>query len=385
MTPAARVQTAIELLDRIVAGAPAEKTLTAWARNSRFAGSKDRAAVRDHVYDVLRCKNTCATLGGGQDGRALMIGLLRFHQVDLSTIFTGANYAPSSLTDAETADRQLEAVVDLPDWAVPKAKAVFSAQFVEIEALMKQRAPVILRANLQKTTRADVIDLLALDGITAEPHKASASALSVVDGARKVKNSRAYQTGEVELQDASSQAAIDLLPLESCTTVLDYCAGGGGKVLAMAGRQKAKYFAHDAIEARLRDLPVRAKRAGVPITTISGKDLAQQTPFDLVFCDVPCSGSGTWRRDPAGKWALQQQDLNDLLELQAKILREASAYVANGGYLGFATCSYFEEENEQQIERFLAENKGWKTVYQKRWSHLDDCDGFFTALLQKES
>ncbi|MEE2946197.1 MAG: RsmB/NOP family class I SAM-dependent RNA methyltransferase [Pseudomonadota bacterium] len=382
MTPAARVQTAIELLDPILAGEPAERVLTQWARASRFAGSKDRAAVRDHVYDVLRQRNSAAASGGGENGRALMIGLLRLQGIDPESIFSGEGYAPSALSSEEMQSAVSKAI-DLPEWIVPEFKSSLGSDFEAVEAALKDRAPVILRANLRKTTCAKATEALSDEGILTKSHTASESALDVTQGARQIRNSKTYRDGLVELQDAASQAAIDLLPMDEVTRTLDYCAGGGGKLLAMAGRGKGAFFAHDAIESRLRDLPERAKRAGVKARVLKSADLTKQDPFDLVFCDVPCSGTGTWRRDPDAKWKLTRESLDKTLSLQLKILTEAQNFVSKDGYLAYATCSLLNCENRNQIDRFLKQSGEWNLIYDHSWTPLDGCDGFYTALLKR--
>lgn len=387
MTPAARVQTAIELLEPILDGTPAERVLTQWARKSRFAGSKDRAAIRDHVFDVLRRKNSAAFSGGGETPRSLMIGLLRLQGAEMDEIFSGAPYAPETLSEEE---RQLGAAkeqIDLPDWIIPDVKKSLEADFAAVERLLKDRAPVVLRVNLRKSNREKArADLLSEEVETAK-HPASDTALEVLEGARKIRNSQAYRLGHVELQDAASQAAIDQLS-EAATDghlgrVLDYCAGGGGKLLAMAGRYSGKYFAHDANASRLRDLPDRSKRAGVKVGILDQKNVTKNAPYDLVFCDVPCSGIGTWRRDPNGKWSLTRASLDKTLKLQQEILGEAAKLVSPGGHLAYATCSLLDTENSSQIDRFLRAHSEWTLKYQKRWTPLEGCDGFFTALLQR--
>ena len=384
MTPAARVQTAIELLDEIRAGAPAERALTGWARRSRFAGSKDRAAIRGHVYDVLRRRNSCAFAGGGEDGRALMLGLLRLDGLDPGDLFTGLPYAPAALTDAESdAPSAAGQRIDLPDWIAPDMRASLGDDFDAIEAALKDRAPVVLRVNLRKSNRATAIRTLATEDITAIPHSAADTALEVTEGQRRVSGSKAYRNGLVELQDASSQAAIARLPLDDGMRVLDYCAGGGGKVLAMAGLSRGSFYAHDAFPNRMRDLPERAKRAGAKVKVLAPGAAHSQAPYDLVFCDVPCSGSGTWRRDPDGKWKFAQDDLDALLKVQAEILEQAAELVEPGGYLAYATCSLLRAENDHQIDAFLARSTDWSEAYRARWTPLDGCDGFFTACLQK--
>lgn len=383
MTPAARVQTAIELLEPILDGAPAERVLTGWARKSRFAGSKDRAAIRDHVYDVLRQRHSTAQAGGGDTPRALMIGLLRLQEVDLESIFSGVAYAPDPLTPSELETPTVKKRVDVPAWLEDQLRADLGSDFDTIETAMKDRAPVILRVNLLKASLAQAQKALSAVGIVTEPHPASETALLVTEGARQIRNSDAFKSGLIELQDAASQAAIDLLPLDQVRRTLDYCAGGGGKLLAMAGRNQGLFFAHDAIESRLRDLPERAKRAGVKVKCLTTAALISEAPFDLVFCDVPCSGSGTWRRDPEAKWKLTRESLDKTLELQQEILCRGSNLCAENGYLAYATCSLLACENQDQITRFMRENPGWAQIYQRSWTPLDGCDGFYTALLKR--
>ncbi|MCP9482152.1 RsmB/NOP family class I SAM-dependent RNA methyltransferase [Shimia sp. CNT1-13L.2] len=383
MTPAARVQTAIELLDEIIAGTPAEKALTGWARRARFAGSKDRAAVRDHVYDVLRQRRLASELGGGLTGRRLMIGLLRAQGADPSDLFTGHPYAPAPLEAGELEAGTASGQPDLPDWIAPPMQEALGADFEGNAQAMRARAPVFLRVNLRKASPEKALIALQEDGITAETSAISDTALLVTEGQRKINNSRAYREGLVELQDASSQAAVQALDLQDGTKVLDYCAGGGGKVLAMAGRCKGSFFAHDANHGRMRDLPDRAKRAGAKVRTLRTNDIPGQGPYDLVFCDVPCSGSGTWRRTPDAKWRFEQQDLDELNRVQFDILSEAARHVANEGRLAYATCSLLRVENHDVVNRFLAANPEWAVSFQKQWTLLDGCDGFFLTILSR--
>ena len=386
MTPAARVQTAIELLDEIIEGTPAEKVMTAWARRSRFAGSKDRAAVRDHVFDVLRRRRSIFHADIPETGRALMQGLLLQDGADLNALFSGDGYGPSVLTEEEQATLAAPVakdVVDLPDWIQTLLQASLGDKFQENTTAMRSRAPVFLRVNLKISTRQDVIDRLLTDGVTAVASPLADTALEVTEGPRKVQNSSAFQDGEIEVQDASSQAAIAALPLQDGMRVLDYCAGGGGKTLAMGGRIDGTFVVHDAYPQRMRDLSFRADRAGLKIKTMDQEQLEQEPGFDLVFCDVPCSGSGAWRRSPDAKWRLSEDDLADLCETQATILNEASKHVSPESSLVYATCSMLNEENQDQIDRFLKENTGWGCVATFHRSLSDGCDGFFMAQLTK--
>ncbi|PSL19294.1 RsmB/NOP family class I SAM-dependent RNA methyltransferase [Shimia abyssi] len=380
MTPAARVQTAIEVLDEILSGTPAEKALTGWARRSRFAGSKDRAAVRDHVYDGLRRRNSASFLGGDLSGRGIMLGILRQDGADLDALFSGQGYGPAALSVAEQIVPSGDVPLDIPEWLVPRLRDSMGGDFETGIAAMSARAPVALRVNLQKTDRDSARRALLEDGIeTYSPTQAS-TALIATTGARKVAQSKTYQTGLVELQDVSSQMAIEAIPLRSDMKVLDYCAGGGGKVLGMAGRATAQYFACDAIEARLRDLPNRAERAGADIQVIT--DPAQHAPYDLVFCDVPCSGSGTWRRTPDAKWRFTKADLDELTQVQAGILFDAAQLVAPGGVLVYATCSLLDDENILQIQKFMDVSSGVKLVSTEQIPLGQETDGFCFAVLE---
>ncbi|MGY9046843.1 MAG: RsmB/NOP family class I SAM-dependent RNA methyltransferase, partial [Rhodobacterales bacterium] len=293
MTPAARVQAAIEVLDRISADLAAEQALTNWARGARFAGSKDRAAVRDHVYDVLRQRRSVAALGGGESGRQSMLGLLRLQGVAPEALFTGDGYGPVPLSEEELQAGQPaegNAALDLPDWLAPRFIADLGSEAEAVAEALKTRAPVFLRVNQGLTSVPQAIEALSEEGITAAPHALSPQALMVTGNPRRVAQSDAYLNGWVELQDAASQAVVDLLPLESGQRVLDYCAGGGGKTLAMAARLNGPVDAHDANPGRLRDLPVRAERAAANVSIVDQPD----GEYDLVLCDVPCSGSGAW-------------------------------------------------------------------------------------------
>ena len=197
----------------------------------------------------------------------------------------------------------------------------------------------------------------------------------------KLSGAAAYREGLVELQDAASQAAMEFLPLRDDMRVLDYCAGGGGKALALAGRADARFFAHDANPERMRDLPERARRAGVRINRLGGEDVTGAAPFDLVLCDVPCSGSGTWRRDPDAKWRFTRERLEALTRAQDAILEAAGPLVAGDGVLAYATCSLLSEENTRRIEAFLARHPGWKLRGSHQWELRDGADGFFVAHL----
>lgn len=386
MTPEARISTAADILDTILAGEPAEKALTGWARRSRFAGSKDRAAIRDHVFEALRCLRSFAVLGGARSGRGLMIGMLRAEGRDPDTVFTGQGHAPAALSDEERragAQPQGNDALDLPDWLVPAFAGSLGAQAQEVAQIMRSRAPVMLRVNGRKAARAAAIEALAQDGVEAIPVQISDTALLVQSGARQINGSAAYRDGLVELQDGASQAVVDRLPLRDGQRVLDYCAGGGGKVLAMAGRAQGQFYAHDANPRRLKDLPERAARAGVPVTLLDTPDVTSAAPFDLVLCDAPCSGSGAWRRSPEGKWALTPDTLAQTTGVQDEILDAAQGLVAADGVLAYATCSILSAENDARIAAFLTRHPEWQLLWSQSWQPSDQGDGFFAACLTR--
>lgn len=381
MTPAARLSAAIEILDRVLAGAPAEQVLTNWARASRFAGSGDRHAVRDLVYDALRCRRSFSALGGAETGRGLILGGLRSAGVDPETLFTGEGHAPAPLSSADIGQAPTGfAALDIPDWLASQMQQDMGDAFEAVAEALRHRAPVFLRANLARGSRDSARAALAEAGIEAEPHPLSPTALLVTAGARRVSASEPYTGGLVELQDAASQAVVDALPLADGMRVLDYCAGGGGKSLAMAARARVRLFAHDSDPRRMRDIPARAKRAGVKVEVLPG---APSGLFDLVLADAPCSGSGSWRRAPEGKWALTPQRLQDLRNIQSEILDKASALVQPRGWFAYATCSLLNAENRDQIDAFLARTDKWSLQREMRLTPLDGADGFYLALMQR--
>ena len=388
MMPAARIAAAIELLDMIEAGSPAEKALTSWARKNRYAGAKDRAAIRDHVFDVLRNRLSYAHLGGGLSGRALMIGALRAQGQDPGALFTGQGYAPAPLSADEAAyiapEPDETTRLDCPPWLAGELAGALGEDFAPVMERFKTRAPVFVRVNLARTTPEQAANALAQEGIVARPHPLAATALELVENPRRLRASAPWRDGLVELQDVASQAVCALIDAPEGARILDYCAGGGGKSLALAAREKFTLFAHDANAARLRDLPERARRAGTAIEILSPEKVQQGAPFDLVVADVPCSGSGTWRRAPGEKWRLTADKLDELCAVQAGILRESAGLLKQGGRLAYITCSLLERENEAQLAAFLANNPGWKLLLERRFSPLEGGDGFFVALLERE-
>ncbi|TRW98283.1 RsmB/NOP family class I SAM-dependent RNA methyltransferase [Paracoccus sp. M683] len=383
MTPQARVAAAIDILDQIAGGAWAEPSLLRWSRSSRFAGSGDRAAVRDLVFDALRRREAYAALGGGHGGRCLMLGRIRHDGGDPDQIFNGAGHAPAPLTKAERlagmAPDRVQSM-NLPEWVLPLWDTALGREAQPVALAMADRAPVWLRANLAKVTPDQAMVALAEDGIAVRSDPRLPSALEVVSGERRIGGSRSYRDGLVELQDLSPQLACAALPLVAGQSVLDYCAGGGGKALAVAAGFRVSVDAHDADPARMADLPARATRAGTPIRPVA----RPQGAYDLVITDVPCSGSGTWRRSPDAKWRLDRRSMDSLLNIQSNIMDEVVPLVRRMGYLAYMTCSVLVEENDGQAQAFLTRNPDFTQVIRRQWTPLDGSDGFFLSLFQRQ-
>jgi 16S rRNA (cytosine967-C5)-methyltransferase len=385
VTPAARLAEAAALLDRIGQGAAAEQVLTTWGRRARYAGSGDRAAVRDLVFDVLRKRRSCAARGGGETGRALVLGLLREQGADPADWFTGARHALAPLSAAEAAGGRApegREALDIPDWIGGRLEASLGARTEAVCRALRERAPLFLRWHAGRTDAEGAIAALAEDGVAAEPSALAPTALRVRSGARRLRRAGAYLSGLVEVQDAASQAVCAALPAGPGTRVLDYCAGGGGKALALAARG-AEVTAHDADPGRMADLPDRAARAGAAIRTAATHDLDGLPPFDLVLTDVPCSGSGAWRRQPEAKWRLTEAEFARLRSRQAAILATAAALVRPGGVLAYVTCSLLAEENADQVARFVeAAPERWVCELQHGCTPLEGGDGMFLALMR---
>ena len=430
MTPAARLAAAAGILDNLDLTRPVDPQLKAWARANRYAGSKDRRAIADRVYTVLRRRRSVAWIGGAETGRALVLGsLVAVDGLDLEQIaaLCSGGYGLAPLDAAERAalahppDWPDDGTrLDWPDWLMEAAGAGFGETCnAELDAL-RQRAPVDLRVNTLKTTvegaatalREDGMDPLTLprakDRGLAEQRTARREPGSSPGGEQPlfrdvdpitphdtalrlppfsaVLASRAWHDGLVELQDAGSQAAGALLGAKPGETVLDYCAGGGGKTLALAAQMedRGRLIAHDVDARRMADIPERARRAGVTCLEIMRtSDLPRiEGLCDRVLVDAPCSGSGSWRRDPAGKWRLTPRMLSELTIMQDDALDAALRYLRPGGSLVYATCSILPVENEARIAALLTRHPSL-SVQESLHLHpaRNGCDGFFATRL----
>jgi len=392
MTPNARIASAILIIDSIIAGDPAEKVLTNWARKSRFAGSSDRSAVRDIVYDCLRSLNSFGTLGGNKTGRGVIIGYLLFSNKEPNLFFNGIGYGPSELTPSELSHIDLTQnesspleVLDFPDCLLDELKDSLGESFYSVNKTLKQRAPFYIRVNLSKATLDEVQLILRDQGIETELDDTCVTALKVLSNPRKVKQSDAYKTGLLDIQDLNSQISCRTIPVKNGWKLLDFCAGGGGKSLALSDRFSGTIDAYDKDFLRMKDIPVRSDRAGVTINLLSNDDIRTVSSYDLVICDVPCTGSGAWRRNPDAKWTLTTDNYEALKKTQQEIFDDASKLVSGNGVLVYMTCSLLKAENSDQVEAFLLRNSDWEVVFQESFPLSNSGDGFFVTHLKISS
>ena len=379
MTPAARLAAAIEVLDEIGAGStPADEVLRAWGRAHRFAGAQDRRAIAERVYAVLRARTRLGWGMGGETGRQLVLGALRLEDgleiAAVEALFDGEGHAPSPLS-ADERDRLLAATGAPPDWVAAGAPAfvvaMLQAQFgadwlEEARALTAARAPLDLRVNALRGGVEAALSLLAVDGV--EPQRTPYSAWGLrlpPDLAADVARWRAFESGWVEVQDEASQIAAALAGARAGCTVVDYCAGGGGKTLALGAAMRATADAGsgtrlvaldvnprrlDAMGPRLARADVVAEARRIGVHGEGADDLARKA--DLVLVDAPCSGSGTWRRHPEGTWRVTAETVARLAVQQRAILQRAAALVKPGGRLAYATCSVLGAENGAVADAF---------------------------------
>ncbi|WP_323810022.1 RsmB/NOP family class I SAM-dependent RNA methyltransferase [Sphingobium baderi] len=389
MTPAARIQAAIELLDAIIAsardGGPAADTLIArYFKERRYAGSRDRRAVRDHVYDAIR-----RAADRPDSGRAAMVGLAR-ERPELAALFDASAHGPAPIAGEEPGAQ----AGTVPGWIAP-----LLASPVE-QAVLLGRAPVDLRVNRLKGAMEDALPLLP----DAKPVPGAPDALRLPEGA-PVEKSDAWQRGLVEVQDAGSQLIAAACEARPGQTVIDLCAGAGGKTLALAAAMDGKgaLIAADTIRTRLARLSPRAERAGAGFIQTLLLDQGHERRgleslhgrADAVLVDAPCSGTGTWRRNPEARWRLTEARLDRLVREQARILDFAAPLLAPGGVLVYATCALTDREGRDQVDAFLRRHGGWSAdmlslplgrAHGAGWlltpGH-DGTDGFYFARLRR--
>lgn len=385
MIPSARLSAAIEVLGDIAAKRrPAGDSLKEWGLAHRFAGSGDRAAISGLVFDTLRRRASAAHVMGADTPRALVLGTLAVMRgLDLdaiSRLCDGARFAPAPLSAEETArlaNPSLETAApwvkgDYAQWLDPYLNVVFGEDRVEEGRALASRAPLDLRVNTLKSTPEAA--LAELSHLSPQPGQWSPLSLRIILDAEgkapPLTSEGAFVKGEVEVQDEGSQiAAILASPLPG-SQVLDLCAGAGGKTLEFAALMdnKGQLYAHDSDIRRLKPIHERLARAGVRNVQIRAPrgdadvlaDLAGQ--MDLVLVDAPCTGTGTWRRNPDAKWRMRPGALAERTAEQAKILEAATRYVKSGGRLAYVTCSLLDVENGAQIRALLEKHPDFSVV-----------------------
>jgi 16S rRNA (cytosine967-C5)-methyltransferase len=385
MTPSARLQAAIEILTELErTNAPADRFVREWFRSRRYAGSKDRAAVGERVFQILRHRASLAWRMGSDASRSLAIASVlpglssparsvgevpsdseAEGAAALDALFSGGNYGAAPLTTEERAriasppneSPPLSVTGEFPAWLEPElARSLGDALLPEMQA-MCGRASIDLRANTLKASREDVLRALQEAGFAAGPTPFAPAGIRIARDAKlsALSQMAAFEAGWFEFQDEAAQIASALCAAKPGERILDLAAGAGGKALALAAamRNSGEIVACDIDDARLAQLGPRAARAGVSIIA-SHVSVGESPagPFDAVLVDAPCSGTGTWRRQPELRWRLTREKLDALNRVQDKLLDRAAARAR--GRLIYATCSLLACENEDRIAAFVA-------------------------------
>lgn len=423
-----RVAGAIEVLADIeTRKRPVADALKDWGLAHRFAGSGDRAAIGNIVYDALRMRLSHAWLMGDESPTALAYAvLIRQWGLTLEALqaeFADDRFAPPALTEANLSalasrnldDAPLHVQGDIPDWIQPSFEANFGEDWLVEAKALAGRPTLDLRANTLKASREKVVKALERSG--AKPSRIARNGIRIAagEGAVRLPNVTAelsFQKGWFEVQDEGSQIVADLVQAGEHDQVLDYCAGGGGKTLAMAAamHNKGQIHAYDADRKRLAPIIERLRRAGTRNVQVHD-DARQLDPLkgklDAVLVDAPCTGTGTWRRRPDTKWRLTPKNLDERIAQQQEALSEAATFVKPGGALLYVTCSILPEENDTQVSRFCTENPDFSIVpAAQQWSQFfgqdappprfkdaptvtltpasTDTDGFFFCRMQRK-
>lgn len=378
-----RLAAAIEVLEDIAGRRrPAADALKDWGLSHRFAGSGDRAAIGNIVYDALRRRRSAGWLFDTDTPRALGFGALLLEwdltPEGLNTVLDGDRFAPAPLSDDEVglansrklADAPPEIRADIPDWCVPLFQDMYGDDWVAEAAGLSARPPLDLRVNTLLSTREKVLG--ELSGMQASASDLAPNGIRIppIDGSGRHPNVQAepaFQKGWFEVQDEGSQIVAALAGARAGMQVLDYCAGAGGKTLALSAdmENKGQIFAYDSEKARLAPIFDRLKRSenrNVQVAAKAQDLVALEGQMDIVLVDAPCTGSGTWRRRPDAKWRLSEKQLGVRTGEQSAILDAAKAYVKPGGRIVYITCSVFPAENADQVAAFLEREPGFAPV-----------------------
>jgi 16S rRNA (cytosine967-C5)-methyltransferase len=391
MRSGAHIKAAIEVLVEVSERhRPAASALADWGKSHRFAGSGDRAAIGNLLYDALRRRRSLAAQMGSDTPRAVILAAApRALGLSLAAVAASADGSPHAvapLSEAECAglardtpaDAPPSVRGDYPDWLEPALARVFGAALAAEGAALARRAPVDVRINTLKADRHRVLKALAPFAAQPTPLSPIGVRLPAPEGGGRPPNVEAengHGRGWYEVQDEGSQIAALMACAAPREQVLDICAGAGGKTLAFAAimRNSGQIYAYDGDAARLRPIFERLKRADVRNTQVlragdRGALLALGARFDLVFVDAPCSGTGAWRRRPDAKWRLRPGNLLQREQEQMALLETAAPLVKPGGRLVYATCSVLPQENGDRIAAFLANHSGFVTLpWRQSW------------------
>ncbi len=420
MTPAARLEAAMEILGNIgETHAPVDRFLRDWFRARRYAGSKDRANIGERIFTILRRKASLAYRMGSEHPRALVIASLLAEgksEPEIDTLFDGSRYAPAQLSDGERAflhtpprdEPPLHVQGDFPQFLESELRQTFGENLLPEMLAMCERAPIDLRVNTLKASREDVLATLQSDGYAARATLYSPLGIRIPagEGLSSLSRHAAFENGLFEFQNEAAQIASLLADAKPGMRVLDLASGAGGKALALAAtmQNKGEIIAADTDSKRLAKIAPRAARAGASIIYTHHITHAQPHGlFDIVFVDAPCSGSGTWRRQPELKWRISQRRIEELNIVQDSLLDDAATKVMHEGHIVYATCSVLPSENEDRISRFLQRHPGFTRVSAaerlarmnptqsipgvhdlfRASPYLTGMDGFFASLLMR--
>ncbi|HSG95308.1 MAG TPA: RsmB/NOP family class I SAM-dependent RNA methyltransferase [Afifellaceae bacterium] len=423
-----RIAAAMEVLAEIqTRHRPAAEALRDWGLSHRFAGSGDRAAIGNLVYDALRHRASIAWRMDANTPRALALGAAVLHgdtnAAGLNALFAGDRHAPDSLserelerlTGTEPADAPDWVKADIPEWTASLFEETFGAAWPEEARALAERPPLDLRVNRLKAEPDKVARQLARLGVTRTTYAPDGLRIAASTGNRRhpnIASEEAFRRGRIEMQDEGSQIAALLVGATAADQVLDFCAGAGGKTLALADamHNKGQIYAHDADRNRLAAIYERIKRASVRNIQVRppGVDalVGLEGHMDRVLVDAPCSGSGVWRRRPDAKWRLSAAALDRRTGEQARALAEAAVFVKPGGVLVYVTCSLLARENSVAAAAFLAGHDDfascdmsvvWRDAFGDRIAPPRHCradhiilspastatDGFFIATLKR--
>jgi 16S rRNA (cytosine967-C5)-methyltransferase len=373
----------------------AEQVVDARLKANRKWGARDRRLFAESVYENVRWWRLNWNLAGLPDAECLLPEAITEERVRTlwEAYWVRHEATPTSPQASQTEELPLAIRASVPDWLFELGSKEFGAEWPGLLAALNQPADVFLRANSLHTTAGALKADLGLQGIEADEVPGLPDALRLKER-RKLGNSTAFCNGLFEIQDAASQHVAPLLQVEPGQTVIDACCGAGGKTLHLAAlmRNKGRILALDVRDKPLHALAERAKRGSISIIELGVLDKEQVhadlfNSADRVLLDVPCSGLGTLRRSADVKWKMTAKEVARLVRVQARILSDYSQFVKPGGKLVYATCSFLPDENERQIQAFLAERGAAWTLEEE--IHLrpdrEGFDGFYAARLKRNS